>query len=476
MPPGGATDIVARLIGQWLSERLGQPFVIENRPGAGGNIATEAVVRAPADGYTLLLVTHEQRDQRDALRQAQFQFHPRHRAGREPSSAQPNVMVVNPSVPAKTVPEFIAYAKANPGKINMASPGNGTSPHVAGELFKMMAGVDMVHVPYRGGAPALTDLLGGQVQVMFSVTMSASIEHIRAGKLRALAVTTATRSEALPDIPTVGDFVPGYEASSWFGIGAPKNTPAEIVDKLNKEINAGLADPKIKARLADLGGDGASGLARRLRQAHRRRNREVGQGDPGRQHQGGMKRRFTDISERDVMKLPRRQFLHLAAGAAALPAVSRIAWAQAYPTRPVRIVVGFAAGGATDILARLIGQWLSERLGQPFVIENRPGAGSNIGTEAVVRAPPDGYTLLLVGAAQRDQRDALRQAQFQFHPRHRAGRGHHRDAQRHGGESIGSGQDRSRVHRLCQGQSRQDQHGVGRQRNARPICPASCSR
>ena len=165
----------------------------------------------------------------------------------------PNVMVVNPSVPAKTVPEFIAYAKANPGKINMASAGNGTAPHVAGELFKMMTGVDMVHVPYRGAAPALTDLLGGQVQVMFAA-MPASIEYIRAGKLRALAVTTATRSEALPDIPTVGEFVPGYEASAWFGIGAPKNTPAEIIDKLNKEINAGLADPKIKARLADLGG------------------------------------------------------------------------------------------------------------------------------------------------------------------------------------------------------------------------------
>ena len=203
-------------------------------------------------------------------------------------------MVVNPSVPAKTVPEFIAYAKANPGKINMASAGIGSRAHVAGELFKMMAGVDMVHVPYRGGAPALTDLLGGQVQVMFD-PMPASIEHIRAGKLRALAVTTATRSEALPDIPTVGDFVPGYEASSGHGVGAPKNTPAEIVDKLNKEINAGLADPKIKARLADLGGTALRWLARRLRQAHRRRNREVGQGDPGGEHQAGLIQALSDI-------------------------------------------------------------------------------------------------------------------------------------------------------------------------------------
>ena len=213
-------------------------------------------------------------------------------------------------------------------------------------------------------------------------------------------MTTATRSEALPDVPTVGEFVPGYEASTWPGIGAPKNTPADIVEQLNKEINAALADPKIKARLADLGGTPLADVAGGLRQIHRRRNREVGQGDPGGQHQGGVSERLSRAyPERDAMKLPRRQFLHLAAGAAALPALSRIARAQAYPSRPVRMIVGFAAGGATDIIARLMGQWLSERLGQPFVIENRPGAGSNIGTEAVVRAPPDGYTLLLVGTA-----------------------------------------------------------------------------
>ena len=196
-------------------------------------------------------------------------------------------MVVNPSFPAKTVPEFIAYAKANPGKINMASAGIGTLAPCAGELFKMMTGVDMVHVPYRGEAPALTDLLGGQVQVMFD-TMPSSIEYIKAGKLRALAVTTATRSERLPDVPTVGDFVPGYEASGWQGVGAPKNTPAEIIDKLNSEINAALADPKLKARLADYGRHSVCGLARRLRQAHRRRNRQVGQGDPSSQHQAGV--------------------------------------------------------------------------------------------------------------------------------------------------------------------------------------------
>jgi tripartite-type tricarboxylate transporter receptor subunit TctC len=249
--PGGGADITARLIGQWLSERLGQQFVIENRPGAASNIATEAVVRAPADGYTLLLVTTASAINATLYDNSNFNFI-RDIAPVASVMRYPYVMVVNPSVPAKSVSEFIAYAKANPRKLNMASPGTGTGPHIAGELFKMMAGVDMVHVPYRGAGPSLSNLIGGQVQVTFE-SMPASIGYIRAGTLRALAVTTTRRSEALPDIPTVAEFVPGYEASSWYGVGAPKATPAEIVDKLNKEINAGLADPKMKARLADLG-------------------------------------------------------------------------------------------------------------------------------------------------------------------------------------------------------------------------------
>jgi tripartite-type tricarboxylate transporter receptor subunit TctC len=250
--PGGANDILARLIGQWLSERLGQPFVIENRPGGGSNIATEAVVRAAPDGYTLLLVGPPQAINATLYEKLNFNFL-RDIAPVAGIIRAPNVMEVNPSVPAKTVSEFIAYAKANPGRVNMASAGNGTGPHMAGELFKMMAGVNIVHVPYRGSGPALTDLLGGQVQVMFDA-LPPSMEHIRTGKLRALAVTTAARSLALPDVPTVSEFVPGYEASASFGVGAPRSTPADIVEKLNKEINGALADPKLKARLADLGG------------------------------------------------------------------------------------------------------------------------------------------------------------------------------------------------------------------------------
>jgi tripartite-type tricarboxylate transporter receptor subunit TctC len=250
--PAGASDILARLMGQWLSERLGQQFVIDNRPGGGGNIGTEAVVRAPADGYTLLIVGAWNAINATLYDKLNFNFL-RDIAPVASVIRSANVMVVNPSVPAKTAPEFIAYAKANPGKISMASAGIGTPSHVSGELFKMMAGVDMVHVPYRSAGSALIDLLSGQVQITFPTTVS-SIGYIRSGRLRALAVTTATRLEALPDIPTVAEFVPGYEASGWYGIGAPKNTPTEIVDKLNNEINAALADPNMKVSLADLGG------------------------------------------------------------------------------------------------------------------------------------------------------------------------------------------------------------------------------
>jgi tripartite-type tricarboxylate transporter receptor subunit TctC len=250
-PAGGSADILARLIGQWLSERLGQPFVIENRPGAGTTIGTEAVVKAPPDGYTLLLIAAAAVT--SALLYEKLNFNLiRDIVPVASISREPQILALHPSIPTNTVPEFIAYAKANPGKINMASGGNGTPAHIAGELFKMMAGVNLVHVAYRGAAPALTDLIGGHVQVMF-VAMASGIEYVRAGKLRSLAVTTAMRSEALPDVPVLGDFVAGYESSAWYGLGAPKHTPPEIVATLNTEINAGLANSTIKARLADLG-------------------------------------------------------------------------------------------------------------------------------------------------------------------------------------------------------------------------------
>jgi tripartite-type tricarboxylate transporter receptor subunit TctC len=256
-PAGGVNDILARLMGQWLSERLGQPFVIENRPGAGTNIGTEAVVRAAADGYTLLLVSPANAINATLYDKLSFNFI-RDIAPVASIVSIPLVLEVNPSFQVTSVSELVAYAKANPGKLNMASGGNGSAGHVTGELFKMMAGVDMLHVPYRGSGPALTDLIAGQVQVTFD-PLPSSVEFIRTGKLRALAVTTATRSVALPGIPTVGDVVPGFEASAWYGFGAPRSTPAEIIEKLNREINAVLADPRNKARLAELGGTVISG-------------------------------------------------------------------------------------------------------------------------------------------------------------------------------------------------------------------------
>ena len=251
-PPGGFADINARLIAQWLSDRLGQPFLIENRPGAGANLATELVVRAVPDGYTLLLANSSDMINATLYEKLSFNFI-RDIAPITGLSRVPYIMAVNPSLPATTVPEFIAYAKANPAKVNMASAGTGAASHMAGELFKMMAGVSLVHVPYRGQAPALTDLLGGQVQVSF-IPAAGTIEQIQSGKLRALAVTTAARSDVLPGVPAIGEFVPGYEASGWNGVCAPKAAPSEIIERLNEAINAGLADPKIKARIAELGG------------------------------------------------------------------------------------------------------------------------------------------------------------------------------------------------------------------------------
>jgi tripartite-type tricarboxylate transporter receptor subunit TctC len=251
LPAGGSVDIVTRLITQWLSERLGQPFIVENRPGASGDIATEAVVRAPPDGHTILIVLAA--NAINATLHGNLKFSPIRDIEMVAGMVRvPNVMEVNPAVPAATVPEFIAYAKANPGKLSFASSGNGSSLHVIGELFKMTAGIDMVHVPYRGGAAAMIDLLSGQVQVMFD-TIPQGIEYIRDGKLHALAVTTAARSPALPDVPSLGDFVPGFEAGSWWGVGAPKNTPAPIIDALNRQFNAALADPGIRTRLTELG-------------------------------------------------------------------------------------------------------------------------------------------------------------------------------------------------------------------------------
>jgi tripartite-type tricarboxylate transporter receptor subunit TctC len=250
--PGGGVDVTARLIGQWLSERLGQSFIIENKSGAASNIATEYVIRSPADGYTLQLIDSTGAINATLYDNLNFKFM-RDMAPVAGIVSVPNILIVHPSVPARTVPEFVAYAKANPGQVNVASAGTGTSPHLSGELFKMMAGVDMVHVPYRGMAPALNDLLGGQVQASFA-TASASIEYVKAGTLRALAVTTMARSEVLPDVPAVAEFIPGYDATTWYGLGAPRLTQAEIIDTLNREVNAALADTKMRARLATLAG------------------------------------------------------------------------------------------------------------------------------------------------------------------------------------------------------------------------------
>jgi tripartite-type tricarboxylate transporter receptor subunit TctC len=289
-PPGGPTDLLARLIGQWLTERLGQQFIIENRPGGGTNIAAEAAAKAPPDGYTLLLVGPSYTINATLYEKLNYNF-VRDIAPVAGLTRSALVMVVNPTVPARTVPEFIAVAKASPGKLNLASGGTGTGAHLAGELFRMMAGLDLLHVPYRGDVPALTDLIGGRVQVFFS-TLPGAIEHIKDGKLRALAVTTETRSEFLPDIPVVSDFLPGYEVSLWNGLGAPKDTPAEIIDKLHKEIDAAFSDEIIKARISTMAKQPDADDARKLWAAYRQGNREVGEGDPRSKHQTGVIRQF----------------------------------------------------------------------------------------------------------------------------------------------------------------------------------------
>src|SRR5262249_527614 len=405
---GGGVDIIARLIGQWLSERFGQQFIMENRPGAGTNIATEAVVRAPPDGYTLLLVNAANAVNATLYDNLSFNF-VRDIAPVADLMAASSVMLVHPSVPAKTVPEFIAYAKANPGKINMASGGVGSPANVAGELFKMMAGVNMIHVPYRGLAPAMTDLLGGQVQVIFGAVTS-SIEYIKAGRLRALAALPQSARRRCPNCQPGASSGRATRRVSGTVLAWPKRAHRDH-RQTQQGDQRGPCRPQYQNAPCRPRWRCACWLARRVRQAHRRRNRQVGRGNPGGKHQGGIS---IAIQRGDAMKLPRRTFLHLAVGAAAVPAMPRFAWAQSYPTRPVRLILGYAPGNAPDIVARLIGQWLSERLGQPFIIENRPGGGGNIGTEAVVRASPDGYTLLYVTTANASNATLFENLKFNF--------------------------------------------------------------
>ena len=357
-----------------MSEQLRQQFVVQVRPGATGNIATEAVVHAAPDGYTLLLVNSQNTINEALIPDLPFDFV----RDIEPIvgiDRVPLVMEVNPSFPAQTVPEFIAYAKANPGKINMASAGVGGPQHVAGELFKYMAGVDLVHVPYHGSTPALVDLMAGQVQVMFDVTPS-SLPQIKAGKLRPLAVTTPERLDVLPGVPAMAEFLPGYEAFGWIGFGAPKGTPPAIIDTLNKAINGALADPTVKARL---GGPrrhrDAAEYAGRVCEIYRCRHRQMAQGGAIRPPQAGINRnRIASIKRGGTMTLSRRNLFRLAAGAGAAGAYPDFAFAADYPTRPITIIVPFAAGGATDVLARVLADPMGRALGQTIIVEDLAGA------------------------------------------------------------------------------------------------------
>ena len=391
-PAGIAPDIVTRMVAQSLSPRLGQQFIVDDRPGGASNVGTEIVAHAAPDGYTLLTVTMSNAINVSLYDNLSFNLL-RDIAPVSGLVFLPLVLAVNPSLPAQTLPEFIAYAKANPGKINYASVGSGAATNVAGELFKQMAGVNIVNVPYRSNY--LPDLLSGQVQASFTPILQ-SIQYIRAGKLRGLAVTGAKRSPSLPDVPTVAEFVPGYEAIVWDGMGAPKNTPADIIDKLNKEINAVLADPATKARFADLGSEPMVMTPAEFGKFVAAETQKWGKVVKVRRHQARVNPHAQNVRLEELnMMLRRRRFLQLASAAAAVPAMPRIARAQAYPDRPVRMIVTVPAGGSPDIIGRLIAQWLSEKLGQPFVVENKPGASTNIGTELALKSAPDGDTLLL---------------------------------------------------------------------------------
>ena len=407
VPPAGTFDIVARLVANALQQRLGQQFVVENRGGAGTNLGTGLVAHAAPDGYTLLLAGSPGAINATLYHNLDFSF-ARDIAPVASIERAPLIMVVNPALAAKTVAEFISYAKSNPGKINMGSGGVGSTGHVAGELFNMMAGLKMAHVPYRGEAPAITDLLGGQVQVVFS-TPGSVMSAVKSGTLRALGVTSAKRMDVLPDVPAIAETLPGYEAVSWAGIGAPAHTPADDHRQAQQgdQCRVGRC-PSSKRSLAEFGAIVDDRLAGRFRQIHRRRNRQVGEGGQVREHQGRLEpppHKLRSEERHETCSQTISAIWPRALRQCRRP--SRLAWADTYPSRPVRIVVGFPPGAATDIVGRLIAQTLSERLGQQFFVDNRPGAGSNLAADVVAKC--GARRLYAVGddRHQRGQRDAL---------------------------------------------------------------------